>query len=210
MWVIATVLGILGVILFFILLLAIPIDLIFYVEKDADFRSKVRVQWLYGLIGKDIRKKKKKPETKEEKRKRIIKAFQSIFRARGFLRKRSLKLFLALLRTRGFLRNIIKFARRVVKLIKVRNSKVDLQIGLSDPADTGLLFAVVGPAMVYIRSCSSLDIQVEPDFEQENLRGHFTGELRAFPISFIGPLVLLAFSSTTLRAIKAMIMATRK
>lgn len=208
MWIITIVLGILGIFLLFILLLALPIDLTFYIEKDVDFRSRVRVQWIFGLVGKDIRSKKKKPEKKE--RKRIIKSFLSMLKARGFLRKRSNRLFVAVVRTRGFLLNFIKLIKDIIQQVKVRNLKLDLRIGLSDPADTGLLFAVIGPTMVYVRSFSSLAVQVEPDFEQENLRGQFEGELRMFPIKFIRPLALFAFSATTIRAIKAIVLTIRK
>ena len=173
MWIIATVLGIL---LFFVLLLVIPVDLVFCVEKDVDFKSRVRVRWMFGLIGKDIRGRKRRPE--KEKRER----------------KRNVKPFLAMLRTRGFLWKLSKFIKHVFQLLNVRELKLNLRVGLSDPAETGLLFAVIGPTMVCMKSFSSLDVQVEPDFEQENLRGYFKGDLRASPIRFVKPFALFVLN----------------
>ena len=187
MWVLATVLGIF---LFFALLLAIPVDVTFRVEKSTDFKSRVRVRWLFGLIGKDISGEKKKRE-KEKK-------------------KGNIKPLLAVLRTRRFPRKLFKFARSTFPLLKVRELKLNLRVGLDDPAETGLLFAIIGPMMVYIRSLPLLDIQVEPDFEGESLRGHFRGDIRAFPIQFVGLCIPLALSPTTIRAIKAMVAARRR
>jgi len=181
-WILATVLGIF---LFFALLLAIPVDVTFRVEKSTDFKSRVRVRWLFGLIGKDISGEKKK-------------------------RKGNIKPLLAMLRTRRFPRKLFKFARSTFPLLKVRELKLNLRVGLDDPAETGLFFAIIGPMMVYIRSLPSLDIQVEPDFEGESLRGHFRGDIRACPIQFVGLCVAFALSPTTIRAVKAMVTARRK
>jgi len=188
-WIIATVLG---VFLLFVLLFAIPVDLVFCVEKDVDFKSRVRVRWMFGLIGRDITSRKKRPEKEKKKRKGNIKPL------------------LAMLRTRGFLQKLTKFVKHVFQLLNVRELKLNLRVGLSDPAETGFLFAVIGPAMVYVKSLSSLDVHVEPDFEQENLRGYFQGDLRASPIQFVKPFALFLFSATTIRAIKAMVAARRE
>ena len=191
MWIFATVLGFF---LFFVLLLAVPVDLFFCLEKDEDFKPRLMVRWLFGLIGKDISGKgKKKPKPKKERK-----------------RKRNIKPLLAVLRTRGFLQRFFKFIRDVFRLLKIRDLKLNCRVGLDDPAETGLLFAAIGPAMVYIKSFSSVDIQVEPDFDQESLRGYCKGDLRVFPIQFVSPVVSFAFSPATMRAIKAAVVARRK
>lgn len=188
MWILATVLG---VFLFFVALLAIPVDLVFCVKKDVDFKVRARVRWMFGLIGKDISRKRKKPK-KEKKRKRNIKPL------------------LAMLRTRGFLRKLFRFIRGIFQRFNVHELKLSLRVGLGYPAETGLLFALIGPTMVYTKFFSSLDIQVEPDFEQEGLWGYGKADMRAFPIRLAGPFLLFAFSPTTIRAIKAMVVARRK
>ena len=189
MWVAAIVIG---VFLFLVLLLAIPVDLVFYLEKEVDFKPRVGVGWLFGLVEKDISGKKAKP--KEEKKKG----------------ERNIKPFLAMLRTRGFLQRLFRFVKDIIRVIKIHRLKLNLRVGLDDPADTGLLFAAVGPAMVYTRSFSSLDVWVEPDFNQENFRGYCKGDVRAFPIRFVPPLMFFVFSPATIRAVKAMIVARRK
>lgn len=220
MWIVATVLGVaFFFIILIIILLAIPIDLLFYVEKDIDFRSRLRVQWMFGLIRKEISIKKK--STEREKKQRRIKSLLFSLINRGFSRirihkknkkrkKRSIKPFLAMLRTRGFLGKLAKFIGRFFRILHIRELRINLRVGLDDPADTGLLFALIGPTMVFIRPLSSVDVQIEPDFQQENIQGRFQGDLRVFPIKFVKPLALFAFSITTLRAMKAMFTARRK
>lgn len=190
MWILATVLGIL---LFFLLLLAIPVDLVFCVEKEVAFKSRVRVGWMFGLIGKDISGKK---EPKKEKRKRKDKS--------------NIKPLLAMFGARGFLLKLLGLVRDILRLLNIRELEVNLRVGLDDPAETGWLFALVGPALVCAKSFSALDVQVEPDFEQENLQGYCKGGFRAFPIQFVALIILFAFSPTTIRAIKAMVVARRK
>ncbi len=53
-------------------MLSIPVDLTFDVTPDGDGRRRLRVGWLFGLVGKDVlpRKKKGPPEVKEEKKAR--------------------------------------------------------------------------------------------------------------------------------------------
>ena len=189
MWGLAVVLGIF---LFLVLLLSIPVDLVFYLEKEVAFKPRVGVRWMFGLVGRDISGWKRKP--KEEKKKK----------------ERNIKPLLAMLRTGGFLRRLFRFIRDILRLLSIHELKLDLRVGLDDPADTGLLLAAVGPAMVSTRYFPWLDVRIEPDFDRENLRGYCKGDVRAFPIRFVAPLILFVFSPTTIRAVKAMVVARRK
>jgi hypothetical protein len=190
LWILATVLG---VFTFIILLLTVPIDLVFNIEKDVAFHPRVRVGWMFNLIGKDV-KRKKKPKKEKAKEKK----------------KRRIKPFIAMLRARGFLRRLLRFVRDIFRISHVREFKLDLRIGLSDPADTGMLFAVIAPVMVQLRTFTPPDIQILPDFEQTGLQGYFKCDLRIFPIQLIFIGTLFAFSPATIRAIKSMVLAWRK
>lgn len=195
MWVIALVAGIF---LLFVLLLAVPVDLAFSVERDGNFRLRMRVGWMFGLIGKDIggRKKKRREEGVEKEKPKK--------------RRGSVKALLAALTTEGFPQKLFSFVRDILRLSKIRQLRMNFRIGLGDPAETGMLFAVLAPAMVVIRSFSSADIQLEPDFEQERLQGYCKGDIRAVPIKFVRPLIPFVFSTATMRAMKAMVTARRK
>ncbi len=188
MWILATFLGIL---LFFVFILAVPFDLVFHFEKDVDFKWRVTVRWMFGLIDKDIGGKKKEPEEKKKK-------------------KSNIKPLIAMLRSTGFLRKSLKFIKDSIRLVKVHELKIEFRVGLGDPAETGMLFAVITPILFYMKSLHSLEVNIQPDFEHENLHGYFNGDLRVFPIRFVIPGIFFAFSPTTIRAIKAMVVARRK
>lgn len=193
MWILAVVLGPL---IFFVVLLAVPVDLVFHIEKDIAFSSKVRVGWMFNLVGKEIGGKKKlekKKKPKKEKRK-----------------KRRIKPLIAMLRARGFLGRLLSFIKDVLRISHIRGLKADIRIGLSDPAETSMLFAIVAPVMVYLRAFTSQDVRIQPEFEQMVFQGYFKGDLRIYPIQLIVVSILFAFSPATMRGIKAMVMARRK
>jgi hypothetical protein len=189
---------ILGILVFLIILLTVPIDLVFNVGKRDHIESRVRIGWLFGLIGKDIRARKKqaKAKVKVKKKKR---------------KKRSVKPLLAIVRTRGLLKHVIRFIKDIIRRIKIRNLYIHLKLGLADPADTGFLFAAVTPLLTFAGvQKPTIHVNIQPDFEQENLQGYAEGGVRVYPIQFIKPLLLFIFSLTTLRAIRAIIIARRK
>ncbi len=191
MWILGPILGIL---IFLIILLCVPVDLVFNISKRDNIESRVRIGWLFGLIGKDIRSKKKQAKVKVKKKK-----------------KRSVKPLLAIVRTRGFLKRLLLFIKDIIRRIEIRNTYVHLTLGLADPADTGFLFAAVTPLLTFAGvQKPNIGINIQPDFDQEKLWGYAKGNLRLYPIRFIKPLLLFIFSLTTLRVIKAVITARRK
>jgi len=189
---------ILGILIFLIIVLCVPVDLVFNIGKRDHIESRVRIGWLFGLIGKDIsgRRKQAKVKVKVKKKKR---------------KKRSFKPLLAVVRTRGLLKHVIRFIKDIIRRIKIRNLYIHLKLGLADPADTGFLFAAVTPLLTFARvQKPTIHVNIQPDFEQENLQGYAEGGVRVYPIQFIRPLLLFIFSLTTLRAIRAIIRARRK
>jgi hypothetical protein len=184
MWVLALALAV-GILALLIILLAVPVELVFSIERDEGFRSNARVRWMFGLIGKDIGGRK---DGKQKPKKR-----------RG-----DVKSILAALTTGGFPQKLMSLARRAVRMLKIREFEANFRIGLGDPAETGMLFAVIAPTMFFIKSFPSLEVNVEPDFEQEGLQGYCRGAIRAVPIMFVAVLIPFLLSATTIRALKAM------
>ena len=178
-----------------VLLLSVPIDLSFSLEKDERFRSRVRIGWLLGLIKKDLGGGEGGKEPKHEEKPQ----------KQGQRRKRSPRPFLAAIRTRGFSRHSLRFARRMLRVIKVRQLNLGLQVGLGDPAETGRLLGLVSPIATCVDAIPGVQINVEPDFYQETFRGYCSGSVRIYPIRMVPPLVLFALSLTSFRGLKAML-----
>ena len=188
-WVIVSLSSLVGLL---ILLLSVPVDLTFSLEKGKGLRSRVRIGWLFGLVGKDFGGNGR--NLKPEKPKRP-----------GGRRKKSPRPFLAMLRTRATLGHSLKLAWQLIRTIRVRELEMDLKLGLGDPAETGQLFGLVSPVLANIRSTSSFHINVEPDFQEEDLCGYCRGSVRAYPIRLVPPIILFALSLTTFQGVRALL-----
>lgn len=190
MWILGPILGVL---IFPIFVLLVPVDITFSISKRDHKESGVRIGWLFGLIGKDVRARSRKAKVKVKKK------------------KRSIKPLLIVIRTRGFLKRLLQFIKDIIRCIQIRNLNIHLKLGLADPADTGFLFAAVTPLLIFAAvQKPTIDINIQPDFDQEKLSGYAKGELRLYPIKFIKPLLLFIFSLPTLRAVKTIIKVRRK
>lgn len=202
MWIVTSVSG---VILLFLLLLAVPIDIYIRITGETTFHLVVRVGWLFGLITKDIERtkgpKKRKPEAKEKKQKAKKKSKKS---------KKNIRLMLALARTRGLIPKIIQFIRNLLRQIHIRDLKVELCLGLGDPGKTGMLFGLMSPLLLYSRTLLPLDIQIRPDFLNASLRGNCQATIRLIPIRFMAAFIILLASPVALRIIKTLLVTRGK
>ena len=195
-WVLVSLSSLAGLL---VLVLAVPIDLSFSLEKDERFRSRVRIGWLFGLVGKEVggREKGKEPKQKEKPGKQ------------GQRRKKSPRPFLAGIRTRGFPRHSLRFAKRMLRAIRVRELNLGLQVGLGDPAETGRLLGLMSPVAACIDAVPRFHMSVEPDFGEETFRAYCNGSVRIYPIRMVPPIVLFALSLTSFRGLKAILGARR-
>ena len=70
-----------GIVLFILLVFSIPVDMAFEVGGPGAARSRMRVGWLFGLLGKEFgrsgrtRKKPKEQASKRKKKKRSAKPY---------------------------------------------------------------------------------------------------------------------------------------
>ena len=196
MWVVATLASLAAIIIF---VLCIPLNAVLDIDIYSRPKFRLRLVWFFGLVSRGITKGKKKP--KEEKRrvegkrkpkKRKIKA-RTIFK---------------ILRTRGLLGQIKRLLRDILKCLKIRDLRADFRVGLDDPADTGLLFALIGPTIFFLGSSRVHEIRVQPSFEDEAVfEGYLHGAVRLVPIHLVIPLLRFVFSLATLRLIRILVLA---
>ena len=144
-------------------------------------RSRMRVGWLFGLLGKEFGRRSsggaaieiepfvetpvrgedtvdiadgKKPKERASKRKK---------------KKRSAKPYLSLLVTKGVARGLLKLPRRILSGVRVTHLDARLRIGLDDPADTGMLYSALWPVLVPLTHNSSAKVRMELSFEEPAL-----------------------------------------
>ena len=185
MWVIAA-LASLAVLI--ILVLCVPLNMAFRLDGDGRPRFRMRLVWLFGLVSKEVRKGKKKRKPKKRK----IKA----------------RTILKILRTRGLLRQVKRLLKDVLRRLKIRDLTADITVGLGDPADTGLLFAVIGPATFFLGSSQVHEIRVRPSFKDEAIfEGYLSGAVRLLPIQLVIPSLRFVLSLATIRVVKTLVMS---
>ena len=198
MWIIATLGSLAGLI---ILVLCVPLDATLNVDSSGKPKFRARLEWLFGLLSKELGREKKKPEEKKvvtgEKRKKK--------RRMGF------GTILNILRTKGLLRQIKNLVRDVLGQLKIRELAVNLRLGLDNPADTGLLFALIGATTPFLSLPSQHRIRVQPSFYDEAIfEGHLRGVLRLRPIKLVRPLLRFVFSLAVLRVVKILVLSKWK
>lgn len=198
MWVVIS-LASLAVILIFVL--CVPLDMTLHADVYGKPKLRLKLSWLFGLVSKEVTRgkepKEKKKRVKEKRKPR-----------EG---KRRLRDILEILRTRGLLSQLKRLLRDVLSRLKTRDLIADFRVGLGDPADTGLLFALIGPATFWLNSSLSHQIRVQPSFEGEGVfEGYSHGVVRLRPIQLVIPFLRFAFSIATIRVAKRLVLTKWK
>ncbi len=189
--VLVVVAGLLGLVL---LLLAVPVDLEFRLEGIEPFAGEAGVRWLFGLVRFRIPVPRPgKPTPRPE-----AKAKAARVRARPKARGRHRDV-LAALGQAAFRRRVYCFVGDLVRAVHLHRLRLLMRLGLGDPADTGRLWAVVGPlnAVAQLRNA---EILIEPEFVEPVLEFQADGRLRLVPLRFLILAVTFALSPPTIRA----------
>ena len=197
MWVIATLAGLAGLV---ILVLCVPLDVAFHIDVYGRPKFRMRVVWLFGLVSKEVKKGEKKPKEKEKVTKEKPKKKRRI----------GLRTILRILRSKGLLRQLKDLVRDVLSQLKIRELAVNLKLGLDNPADTGLIFALIGATTPFLRLPSQYQIRIQPSFDKAVFEGFSHGNIRLRPIQLVVPLLRPAFSLAAIRVVKILVMSKWK
>jgi len=193
-----TILASLAVLL--LLVLCVPLNMVIHADVHGKPKVQLRFSWLFGLVSKEISREKGKP--KEEKR---------AAKEKKKRKRLDTRIIFSILRTEGVLRRFKELLKDVFSCFKFRDLVADFTVGLGDPADTGLLFAIIGPATAFLGSSHFHQLRIEPSFGDDAvLQGFSHGIARLRPISLLPPFIKLAFSLTTIRVAKKLIISKWK
>ncbi len=188
MWIAVAILSLIAV---FFLLLCVPLDVMLRVDSYGKVKFHMRLVWLFGLLTREFRR----PQLKRIK----------IEQAQRSRRALDLRLVFDILRIRGLFRQTLRLFRDLVKQLEFRAFEVDLKVGFDNPADTGLLFGLIGPAMIFLSPEHSERVRLEPSYISAAFEGHAQGTLRVRPIRFIPSVTRFLFSPPVRQAGKKLI-----
>ncbi len=186
MWVIVAFACLIALI---IILLCIPVEIFFHIERYGKTQFSIYSVWLFGLIKKEI-KLSEKAEKKPGKEKKKEKSW-------------SVSTFTEL-PIRGLLRQVKILLEDIAGRFSIRKINIDMTVGFDDPAYTGFLCAAVYPCIMFYASENS-SIRFQPSFEGRSiLEGYAESSLRFLPVRFIIPLARFIFSRAVFKTLRIM------
>ena len=106
---------------------------------------------------------------------------------------------------------ITELVKDILGQLKIKELAVNYRLGLGNPADTGLLFALIGSTTPFLHFPPQYQIRVQPSFSDETaFEGYLHGVLRLRPIKLIRPLLRFVFSLAVLRVAKILVLSKWK
>ena len=194
MWVIALVAGLVGLAVF---VLSVPLEAVLNLDTSRRPKLSMRLVWLFGLVSKELGGEKEEAAGKKVREKEQKKKGRRAVDPRTALK---------LLRARGLPGKVMRLVRGILGQLRIRELAANLRLGLGDPADTGLLFAVITPAIPFLNLTPRCQIRVQPCFHDELVfEGHIRGALSLQPVRLVRPLAGFVFSMPALRAMKVLV-----
>ncbi len=170
-----------GFLLFSLVLLIIPVDLSFSLEKDETLHYQAKLYLLFGFVTIDMSREGQKAEERVlPKKKKSGKAH-----------------IMPLFRRKEFIQRLIQLILDLLYSCRIKELNLYCRIGLGDPADTGRLLGILWPLLLPWENTI-----LKTDFQEAVFEGYCKAKIRIFPIKIIGNLLAFIFSPVTVRAVK--------
>lgn len=188
-----------GVVIFLLVLialLAIPVSLTYQVSWRKAFQGSVTLQWFFGLVRIQLPSIESKTPSRE-----AMKVTQKNRKKVSSGRKSNP---LAALRKKSFRQRIFKFIRDFWHAIHKHDLRLRIRIGLGDPADTGQLWAMVGPVSGMLTTVQEASIEIEPEFIDTIFEFDSSGNIRIIPLQLVYLTIGLFLSPSLWQGIQRM------
>lgn len=179
-------------------LLAIPVTLRFRIAWDRTLEQDVRLLWAFGLV--DARLRPLQTATgirRDEAARRPGRSASGKRRGRGANA-------LGALRDRRFRRRLARFLGDLWRAVGKRDVRLRIRIGLDDPADTGRLWALLGPVAGLLAAVQEVSISLEPEFAGEAFALEGNGSLRLVPLRVVCLTAGLSLSPAFWQGVRAL------
>ncbi|GIT99862.1 hypothetical protein TSL6_03690 [Sulfurovum sp. TSL6] len=177
-----------GFLLFCLVVLTIPVDLSFYLEKDEALDYQAKLCLLFGFITIDMNSKDRKVEKRVLPKKK----------------KSGKEHLMSMFRNKEFIKRLIRLVLDLLYSCRIKELNLHCRIGLGDPADTGSLVGILSPLLLPWENTI-----LKTDFQEAVFEGYCKVQIRIFPIQIIGYLLAFIFSPVTVRAMKTSLFKQR-
>ena len=180
-----------------VIVLAVPVTLTYQLSWKQTLSAQLRLNWAFGLLRADVSPDLGKPEAGEPETAREGAAWWR----RSERKKANL---IAAIREPGFRQRMLRFVSDVWRAIHKKNVRLLVRMGLGDPADTGQLWAVVGPLSGMLACARDATVVIEPDFLDSTLDVDSSGTIRVIPLQLTIIVLGLLVSPAVWRGIMLM------
>lgn len=188
-----------GLLTLVVLLLAVPFDVAFQLRGMRQFTGQVKITWLYGLLR--FRIPLNDVDTPHKPRPaRPVASRMTLRRGRPRTNGGEGRKFLAVLHQADFRRQIYRFVKDIYRAANLHELGFRMRLGLGDPADTGRLWAFVGPLNVAAQNLRNARIVIEPEFMEAVIEFDTHGRFRIVPLQFLALAIAFALSVPSRRA----------
>jgi hypothetical protein len=107
---------------------------------------------------------------------------------------------LALLRDTELRQRCARLLGDVMRAAHFSELELRMRLGLGDPADTGRLWAIVGPLSLLARRLRHADVRIEPAFMEPVLEFQAHGRSRLIPLQLLALAIGFVLSPVSIRA----------
>lgn len=179
-------------------LLAVPVTLTFQTSWQRSFQGNIQLQWAWGIVCVQfpLLQPTANSTVPNEELTHITHSMQHSPRNKSHL--------ITALRQKAFRQRIIKFVRDFWHAIHKTNLTLQLRIGLDDPADTGQLWAFVGPVAGILSTVREANINIEPDFFNSVFDLNSQGTITFTPLKMLYLVSALLLSPSVWQGVKQM------
>ncbi len=160
-------------------LLAIPVELEFTVEWPDGIENELVVVWALGLVRARI------PVGERDDEALTGEIPSGRKRRRKKPDRRQSRNMLAAVRQRPFRRRLYRFVGDLWRSIIKENLRFRARVGLGDPADTGRLWAVMGPVSGLLSGLKDASVVIEPDFAELRFECEGSGRFQFVPLHIL-------------------------
>jgi len=185
-----------------VLVFAAPVSLSFELRRRDGTRGHAQLRVLYGLVrkrfewGGDERESAEASSRRQERRGRTPRKAPK----KKQRKPRSSAHVLEALQTPGLWASFERLLRRLVRAVRFGRWSARMRFGLADPADTGLLWGLLGPLALVAQHVRGADLELGPVFDDECLHFDAEGSVAIVPLELLAVVVAFAVSPSTLRA----------
>ncbi|MDH3589487.1 MAG: DUF2953 domain-containing protein [Gammaproteobacteria bacterium] len=170
--------GVLALLLLLVVLLAIPVVVRFQLCWPQGVDNNARLEWAFGFVRVRIPGSKSKEATivDEKPDEETDRPGHSGGRKRNVI---------AAIRQKPFRRRIFRFSRDLWRAVHKDEVSIRFRVGLGDPAQTGQLWAIIGPVAGMLSNVQDAAINIEPDFLDTTLDMRSDGNIRVIPLQLV-------------------------